>query len=185
MTLHTRSSALTVRLRLAAAVAAAAAIFTLSACSGEAAPGGASANMAADTVTVEDAWVKAVDSGMSGAFATLSNTGDTEVTLVSADTDSAESAELHETVESDSGEMLMRAVDGGFSIPAGETFGLEPGGAHVMLMGLNGPLKAGEQVTIALTFSDGSTLEVIASVKDYSGANEQYDDMEHSEEMDH
>ncbi|WP_022888744.1 copper chaperone PCu(A)C [Agromyces italicus] len=160
--------------------AALAALLLLSGCAGAAgaAPGGAAPTAAAEaaaSVTVEEAWVKAADDGMTALFGNVVNGGAADVTLVGASTDAAETAELHETVESD-GTMQMRQKEGGFELPAGEAFALEPGANHVMLMGLTGPAQAGDEVTVTLEFSDGSTLDVTAPVKDYAGANEQYDD---------
>lgn len=45
---------------------------------------------------------------------------------------------------------------------------------------LHAPLAAGEEATFTLTFSDGSTIDFTAPVKDYTGANEEYvgDDMD-------
>ncbi len=131
---------------------------------------------AAEAVTVADAWVKAADEGMSAAFGTLTNTSDGDVTLVSAMSPAAARVELHETVPGDAGEMVMREVESGFVIPAGTTLTLEPGGNHLMLMGLTAALRAGEDVTVALTFSDGSTLDLTGPAKEYSGANESYED---------
>ncbi|MFD5864937.1 copper chaperone PCu(A)C [Agromyces sp. NPDC127015] len=161
--------------------AASAALLLLSGCStvtgGSADPDArvAAAAPGASSVVVEEAWIKAADDGMTALFGDVVNGGDGDLVLVGAVTDAAESAELHETVGSD-GAMLMREKDGGFPIPAGETLTLEPGADHVMLMGLGGPLLAGDEVTVTLEFDDGSTLEVTAPVKDYAGANEQYDD---------
>lgn len=135
----------------------------------------------ADGVTITDAWVKSAETGMSAAFGELANTGTEDVTVVSATTEASSMIELHETVENDSGEMVMREKDGGFIIPAGGSFMLEPGGNHIMLMDLTAPLVAGDDVTFTLTFADDSTLQFTAPVKDYSGANETY---EGDEEMD-
>ena len=95
--------------------------------------------------------------------------------------------ELHETVENESGAMIMREIEGGFVIPAGETLDLVPGGNHIMLMDLTDPLAAGEEVTFTLTFSDDSSYEFTAPVKDYAGANENYEggDEEMGDEMSH
>ena len=141
---------------------------------------------AADGVTISDAWVKSAESGMSAAFGTLHNDSDEDITVVSATTDASPMIELHETVENDSGEMVMRQKDGGFVIPAGASFDLEPGGNHIMLMDLANPLAAGDDVTFTLTLSDDSTYEFTAPVKDYSGANENYEggDMDMDMDMD-
>ena len=144
--------------------------------------------LAGDSVTVDDAWVKAADSGMSAAFGDLTNTGSQDVTVVSVTSPASTALELHETVENESGAMVMREKQDGFTIPAGGELLLEPGGNHIMLMDLTEPLVAGEEVTVTLTFSDDSTFELTAPVKDYAGANESYeggDDMEGMEGMDH
>lgn len=125
-------------------------------------------------VTVSDAWVKAADSGMSAAFGTLHNDSKSDVTLVSATSPASSMLQLHETVADASGAMVMKEKDGGFVIPAGGELVLQPGGNHIMLMDLSAPLKAGEDTTFTLTFSDGSTTKFSAPVKDYSGANENY-----------
>ncbi|MFD6140204.1 copper chaperone PCu(A)C [Promicromonospora sp. NPDC060271] len=129
---------------------------------------------AGQNVTLSDGWVKAADSGMSAAFGELTNAGPDDVTVVSATTEASSTLELHETVENESGEMIMREIEGGFVIPAGDTLTLAPGGSHIMLMDLTDPLEAGEEATFTLTFADDSTYEFTAPVKDYSGANENY-----------
>ncbi len=144
------------------------------AASGQAAPAGTPSGPASSAVTVSDAWVKAAPTGMTGAFGTIANTAPRDVTLVAASTDAAHRAELHETVAGSSGQPAMRAKDGGFTIPAGGSLTLRPGADHIMLMDLAAPLRAGDDVTVTLTFSDHSTLDVTARVKDFSGANESY-----------
>jgi copper(I)-binding protein len=130
---------------------------------------------AADSITIEDAWVKAADDGMSAAFGTLENSGDTDITVVSAESPASTMIELHETVENDAGEMVMQAKKGGFVIPAGGSLELAPGANHIMLMGLTAPLVAGDDATFTLTLSDGSSYEFTAPAKDYTGANETYE----------
>jgi copper(I)-binding protein len=156
------------------------ATLALTGCATTSTAAGTDSAPAADTVTVSDAWVKSADEGMSAAFGELANTGSTDVTVVSVDSDASTMLELHETTMNDSGEMVMREIDGGFVIPAGDTVMLEPGGNHIMLMDLTAPLTAGAEATFTLTFSDDSTLEFTAPVKDYSGANENYEGDDHS-----
>ncbi|MAP63193.1 MAG: hypothetical protein CMH34_05500 [Microbacterium sp.] len=149
---------------------------------------------AADTATqaeafaIADAWVKAADSGMSAAFGELENASGEDIVVVAASSEVSPMIELHETVADDAGEMVMQEIDGGFVIPAEGTSLLEPGGNHIMLMGLEQPMLAGEEVTFTLTFADDSTAEFTAPVKDYSGANENYvgddSDMDDMDDMD-
>jgi len=128
----------------------------------------------AEALSVEDSWVKAADSGMTAAFGTLSNSGDEDITVVSASADTNKMTELHETVENADGSMAMQPKDGGFVIPAGGTHELTPGGDHIMLMELTGPLEAGTMVDITLTLDDGSTKQIEAPVKPFDGADENY-----------
>ena len=127
-----------------------------------------------DGIVVTDAWVKSVDEGMTAAFGVLTNTTDADVTLVAASTDASPMVELHETLTDADGSSMMQEVDGGLTISAGDSLTLEPGGNHLMLMGITEPLIAGDDVTLTLEWSDGSTQEIVAVVKDYSGAQEEY-----------
>ncbi|MGK9147163.1 copper chaperone PCu(A)C [Plantibacter flavus] len=152
----------------------AAVVIALTGCS-TAAGTAAETKPAGESVTIENGWVKAADEGMSAAFGELVNNSDQDVTVVSATTTASNMIELHETVENESGEMVMREKSGGFTIPAGTSLTLAPGGNHIMLMDLVNPIKAGDEVTFTLTFSDDSTTEFTVPAKDYSGANENYE----------
>ncbi len=130
----------------------------------------------AESLTMTDPWVKSAEDGMTAAFGTLVNSGDIDVTIVSAAADVTDVMELHETVQNNDGGMAMQAKDGGFVVPAGGEHELAPGGDHLMIMDLLRPVQPGEVVTITLTFDDGSTTDVEATVKDFTGADEEYQD---------
>lgn len=132
------------------------------------------------TLEVRDPWAKAADEGMSAAFGTLHNSTDADVVVVAASSPSSPMVELHETVEVD-GVMQMQQVEG-FTVPAGGDLVLDPGGNHLMFMGLTAPLVPGDEVTVVLELADGTTLDVVAPVKEFAGANETYaggDDHDH------
>jgi copper(I)-binding protein len=159
-------------------VVAAAALLALSGCATAGAatsPAQGTTADAAHSLSVTDAWVKSSAQGMSGAFATLTNAGSADLTVVSASTPAATMVELHETAANAAGDMVMRKKDGGFVVPAGGSLTLAPGANHLMLMGLTAPLSAGDEVAFTLTFSDGSTRDFTAPAKDFSGANETYE----------
>ena len=161
------------------AVVAAVAVLTLTSCAGTAAGTAPAASPAAakqaDSLAIDGAWMKAADDGRTAAFGMLENTGDEDVTIVSAATPASATVELHETVANDAGEMVMQEIDGGYVVPAGDSFELAPGGSHIMLMALTNPVKAGDEVAFTLTLSDGSTFEFDAAAKDFSGGNESYE----------
>lgn len=141
---------------------------------------------AGETITVTDPWVKAADDGMSAAFGNLENTGGHDITVTAVSTPASTKLELHETVANESGQMVMREKTGGFTIPAHGNLALQPGGNHIMLMDIVKPLKAGEDVSFTLTFSDNSTHVFTAPVKEFSGANENYEGSGHDGmDMDH
>lgn len=134
----------------------------------------AKASGQAASVTVSDPWVKAVDTGMTGAFFVLKNTGSSPVHLVSAKSTISPMMQLHETVMGTGGTMAMQEKPGGFTIPAGGSHEFKPGGDHVMFMGITAPVKSGTTVTFTLAFEDGSTLPVTAEVRTFTGAKETY-----------
>ncbi len=136
-------------------------------------------------VTAVDPWIKSAEKGgMTALFADLTNDGSTEVVVTGASSPAASTVELHETTQGSDGSSMMKPVEGGFTVPAGESHELEPGGDHVMLMGLTKALKPGERVTVELQLEDGSTSSVEAIVKDFAGADENYGDSESEDSMD-
>ena len=128
----------------------------------------------AAALVMTDPWVKAAKEGMTAAFGTLVNNGPADAVVASASSDIASAMELHETVENDDGTMAMQPKEGGFTIPAGGEHELQPGGDHLMIMDLERALRPGEIVTVTLTLEDGSTLDVGATVKNFTGADEKY-----------
>lgn len=146
---------------------------TASAAAGPAGPSAGSPDEAAP-LAITHPWVKATEGAMTGAFGTLTNSGTEDLHVVSAASPAAASIELHETVQQADGTAVMAESGDGFIIPAGGTFVLEPGANHLMLMGLERPVLAGEEISFTLTLSDGSTVEFTAPAKDFAGANESY-----------
>lgn len=128
---------------------------------------------ASGDLSVGDAWVKATDGEMTGAFGVIKNDTGEEVAIVSATTSASDKTELHETVEKD-GESIMQVKDGGFTIAAGESFTLEPGGNHVMIMALEDPIKAGDEVTITLNLGSGDPVEFTGQAKESAAGEEPY-----------
>lgn len=119
----------------------------------------------ADSISVEDAYVRAIPPGQpnSAAFMTLTNHSDQDRALLAAESDAAEVVELHSHRMED-GMMRMRQVEQ-IDLPAGEAVVLEPGGLHVMLIGLTGTLAPGDQVDLTLGFDDGSKQALSLPVK--------------------
>lgn len=97
------------------------------------------------------------------AFMTLKNETASDDKLVSASTPVAASAELHTHIK-DGDIMRMREVPS-IDLPAGSTVNMQPGGLHVMLMGLKQPLRQGEVFPLTLTFAKAGAVTVEVPVK--------------------
>jgi copper(I)-binding protein len=92
------------------------------------------------------------------AYMTLMNKGDTPDRLLSVSTPAARKAELHNhTMEG--GLMKMRPVEA-VAITPGDRTVLQPGGLHVMLMGLTEPLVEGNAFPLTLHFERAGSIEV-------------------------
>ena len=77
----------------------------------------------------------------------------------------ARKAELHTHVE-ENGLMLMREVEGGLPVPAGQKLELKSGGPlHVMLIDLNQKLKVGDSFPLTVTFEKAAPRTVIVKVE--------------------
>ncbi|QQR38811.1 copper chaperone PCu(A)C [Devosia rhizoryzae] len=94
---------------------------------------------------------------VAGGFVTIVNTGSEDDRLISATAEIAKDTQIHEmAMEGDV--MKMRQLPDGLVIPAGGSVTLEPGGYHLMMMGLSAPLVEGETVPVVLTFEKAGTV---------------------------
>lgn len=118
---------------------------------------------AAAEVMIADAYARAARQGNSAVFMTLINHGASDHAIVGVSGDVAKAVELHTHLH-EGGMMRMRQVDK-IAIPAGGKASLQPGGDHVMLIGLHKALEAGDMVHVTLEFADGSTKMIMAPVK--------------------
>ena len=103
-------------------------------------------------VKVDEPWARATVTGQkaTGVFMKLTATQGSQLVGVSSPV--AGVAEVHE-MKMDGNVMKMSAVPA-IDLPAGKSVSLQPGGYHVMLMDLKGPLAKDTSVTITLKFKD-------------------------------
>ncbi|MFW3384685.1 UNVERIFIED_CONTAM: copper chaperone PCu(A)C [Kocuria sp. CPCC 205274] len=147
------------------------------AASGVPSPHDAGGTAAHEPLTVEQPWAKAGPAGgMTGVFGTLVNEGDAPVVLTGASAEGVAGAvELHETVlDPETGTTVMRQMQDPVGIAPGESYALEPGADHLMLLDLRCALRAGDDLELVLRFEDGTQQTVTAAVRDYAGAQEEY-----------
>src|SRR5690625_3330827 len=151
----------------------------------------ATKDLAADgeIFTVEDPWIKATeesldessDDTMTGAFVHLTNVSGEDQTIVGAVAEIADVVGLHEVVD-DGGVNLMQEKEGGFPVAADETYELNPGEDHVMLMELAEEIQPGDVVEITLELDNEQTQAIEFLAKEYVGAQENYGSLEGPDE---
>lgn len=116
-------------------------------------------------LAVTDAYALAVPPGQpnSAVFLTLTNDSTEARALVAGASPIAEVVEIHNHTH-EGGVMRMRPVSR-IEVPAQSVVQLQPGGLHVMLIGLKGNLEPGDQVSLTLTFDDGTQIPVDVPVR--------------------
>ena len=105
-----------------------------------------------------------------GGYMTITNEGETSDRLIDVRAGYPR-VEIHESFEED-GVARMRPVEA-LEIAPGETVALEPGGLHVMFMGLrDAPFVAGGEVPATLVFERAGEVEIVFDVlpRDASGS---------------
>ncbi|MEL7491970.1 MAG: copper chaperone PCu(A)C [Pseudomonadota bacterium] len=122
------------------------------------------------SVAPVDAWVRAAPEGrdLSAAYFILCNQSAAARNIVGVEASIARAAELHETTRDRDGVATMAPVDE-IALAPGAAAAFEPGGAHVMLIGLNSPIAPGDKVGITLQFEDGGTMAIDATARDAAG----------------
>ena len=126
---------------------------------------------------------------VAGGYLTIENTGDAADRLVSATSPAAGTVQLHQ-MKMEGDVMKMSPLADGITIEAGQTVALEPGGLHMMFLGLTQPFVEGESVPVTLVFEHAGPVEIeipvqAADATEAHGAGEHAHDAlegEHSHE---
>ena len=111
---------------------------------------------------VGNAWARATPGKAENGAAYLTIQSPTADRLVSASSPVAKKAELH--ISSMEGMVMKMRPLAALDIPAGKPVTLSPGGTHVMLLGLNQPLREGQSFPLTLTFEKAGPKEVTVAV---------------------
>jgi len=125
----------------------------LAACSGPGAP------------QIAGAWARpGAASAESAAYLTITVPSGQADALLSASSPAASMVQLHEVSTDAQGMTGMHHIDR-LDIPAGETVRLEPGGYHLMLMGLTAELAVGGTIELMLVFEHAGKVVVEAEIR--------------------
>jgi hypothetical protein len=114
-------------------------------------------------LTVDHPYSRATAARNGAAYMTISNAGAEADRLLRASTARAARVELH-TIIREGDVMKMREVTA-IDVPAGGKAELKPGGFHVMLLGLDKPLREGEAFVLTLDFEKAGKVDVTVAVE--------------------
>lgn len=117
-------------------------------------------------LSINDAWLRATPPGaeVGSGYGELRNAGAKPLRIVKITSPVAASVEVH-SMSMEGGVMRMRMLDT-VRVPAKGVLTLEPGGQHLMLMGLRQPLVAGQTIPLVFKLADGRTVSVQMPVRD-------------------
>src|SRR6266550_938970 len=116
-----------------------------------------------DQLEVSNAWARATPGTAETGAAYLTIRSPTPDRLLSASSQAAKKAELH-TMEMAGMVMKMRPI-AGLDIPPGQPVALKPSGEHIMLIGLQQPLREGQSFTLTLNFEKARARTVSVAVE--------------------
>jgi copper(I)-binding protein len=108
---------------------------------------------------VYDAWIRAAPPGshMLAGYATLKNTGDAPITVLTVQSDAFRQSSIHETVV-ERGVSKMRELPR-LDIEPGAAVEMKPGGRHLMLAYPRHAVVPGEKVQVIFLLADGRRVE--------------------------
>jgi periplasmic copper chaperone A len=114
-------------------------------------------------IEVSNAWARATPAKAENGAAYVTIVSPTPDRLLSVSSPVAKKTELH-TMEMAGMVMKMRPI-AGLDIPAGQPVALKPGGEHIMLMGLQQPLREGQSFALTLNFEKAGARTVSVTVE--------------------
>jgi copper(I)-binding protein len=143
--------------RTLAYAALAATLFAAPACAEE---------IKAGDLVITQAWSRATPGGakIGGGYLTIENKGTSPDRLIGGSGEVSDKIEVHE-MAMNNGVMTMRPLDKGLTIEPGKTVKLAPGGYHLMLFDLKGPLKQGDKVPVTLEFEKAGKVKLSLDVQ--------------------
>jgi copper(I)-binding protein len=120
----------------------------------------------AGDIVITQAWARATPGGakIGGGYLTIENKGSAPDRLIGGSAEIAGKVEVHEMAMKN-GVMTMRPLDNGLTIEPGKTVKLAPGGYHLMMFDLKGPLKQGDKLPLTLDFEKAGKVKLSLDVE--------------------
>lgn len=106
-------------------------------------------------LALQDFWIRAMPPGqsMTAAYGKITNTGESPEGIIDASLPFAQRIEFHKSVEHE-GAMRMQAITD-LTLAPGQTLTLMPGGAHMMVMGVDDMPQEGERFDLCVDSTAG------------------------------
>jgi copper(I)-binding protein len=118
----------------------------------------------AGEIAVSAPWTRAAGQNGTGAgFLAIANRGAAADRLVGASSPIARVTEIHTHIRE--GDILRMRPVAAVELPPGGTVTLQPGGFHLMLIGLKEPLIQGQAVPVTLRFERAGEVQVMLAVQ--------------------
>lgn len=138
-----------------------------------------------DGLMASDAYIRTMPPGQknTAAYLKLTNHSDRRCTVTGGKSVLAAKVEIHQHQHSD-GMMKMRPV-AALTLQSGETIMFQPGGYHLMLMGVKSQLQAGDSHQIELLSADCGATQLTAAVRSLFKASEPVMNMQHNSGHEH
>lgn len=123
-----------------------------------------SGDFKAGNLAIKDAWSRPTPpiASVGAVYFSITNAGLKADRLLAISTPIARQAEIHQN-RVVNGTVEMRPVES-IECPPGATVRVEPGGLHVMLLGLTHPLAAGTTFPLSLRFRDAGSVTIQVAV---------------------
>lgn len=146
--------------RPAAAALAVLAVGTLLACGDDEGDGDADGS-----IEITNARARFTTTDVGAVYFDIRSTGPGD-RLVGASAEIAADTQVHEIV-SEGGSSMMRAVEGGIPIDPGGHVSLEPGGYHVMVLGIDEIPEPGTTFEVVLDFETAGRMTITVHVQEF------------------
>ena len=99
----------------------------------------------------------------SAVYLTIQNSGSQADRLVSATSQVAQSIEIHQSQVQDNVASMLKLDT--LALPAQSTIQFQPGGYHLMLIGVNRALNPGDKISVDLQFEKSAPIQVEVAVR--------------------
>lgn len=130
-------------------------------------------------ISVHDAWSRATPPGhpTGAVYFKLVNDGDRGDQIIGVRSDRAPRVELHQTIEEGGNARMIHTPE--VRVPANSEVIFEPGGRHVMFMGLQQSLVEGETYDIVLELERAGDITVPVVVRAATARGDDHGHMNH------